>query len=72
MSEVNLMKQKEGEEQKEVDDKLQAAQQSIDSNNKFYSLEESMLKDQTDKTNIMISIIKGVLLYYTKRGGYRI
>ena len=72
MSEVNLMKQKEGEEQKEVDDKLQAAQQSIDSNNMFHSLEESMLKDQTDKTNIMISIIKGLLLYYTKRGGYRI
>ena len=53
---INLMKQKEGEEQKVIVNELNAVQFSMDSNN--------MLKDQTVKTDMMISYIKGEILYF--------
>ena len=55
------MKQKEGEEKKEVDDKPHAAQQRIDCKNMLHSEKESTLKDQTDKNNMLINITKGEL-----------
>ena len=61
MSEINLMKKKEGEEKKGVDDKPHAAQQRIDCKNMLHSEKESTLKDQTDKNNMLINIIKGEL-----------
>ena len=62
MSKINLMKQKGGEEKKGVDDEPQAAQQSIDYMNMLHSLEESMLKDLSGKSDMFFSIIKGELL----------
>ena len=62
MSKINLMKQKGGEEKKGVDDDPQAAQQSIDYMNMLHSLEESMLKDLSGKSDMFFSIIKGELL----------
>ena len=56
MSEINLMKQKEGEEKKVVFDKLNAAQLSMDFNN--------VLKDQTYKTDMLLSIIKGEIFKF--------
>ena len=45
---INLMIQKEGEEQKGFDDVIHAAQQHIDSINTVYILGVSWLKDETD------------------------
>ena len=59
------MKQKGGEEKKGVDDEPQAAQQSIDYMNMLHSLEESMLKDLSGKSDMFFSIIKGELLLST-------
>lgn len=53
---INLMKQKEGEEQKVIVNELNTVQFSMDSYN--------MLKDQTVKTDMMISFIKGEILYF--------
>jgi len=64
MSEINLIKQKEGEEKNGVDDEPQAAQQSIDYVNMLHSLEESMLKDLSGKSDMLLSIIKGELVLY--------
>ena len=58
------MKQKGGEEKKGVDDEPQAAQQSIDYMNMLHSLEESMLKDLSGKSDMFFSIIKGELLLH--------
>ena len=53
---INFMKQKEGEEQKVIVNELNTVQFSMDSYN--------MLKDQTVKTDMMISFIKGEILYF--------
>ena len=45
---INLMIQKEGEEQMWFDDVIHAAQQHIDSINTVYILGVSWLKDETD------------------------
>lgn len=58
------MKQKEGEEQKVIVNELNAVQFSMDSNN--------MLKDQTAKTDMMISYIKGEILYFIAGADIRI
>ena len=62
MSEINLMKLMEEEEQKGGDDQLNTDQQSIDSINILHTLDKSMPKDKTD---MLSSIIKGELLFYT-------
>ena len=64
MSEINLIKPKEGEEKNGVDDEPQASQQSIDYVNMLHSLEESMLKDLSGKSDMLLSIIKGELVLY--------
>ena len=64
MSKINLIKQKEGEEKNGVDDEPQASQQSIDYVNMLHSLEESMLKDLSGKSDMLLSIIKGELVLY--------
>ena len=48
IQQINLMIQKEGEEQKGLDDVIHAAQQHIDSINTVYTLGVSWLKDETD------------------------
>ena len=48
IQQINLMIQKEGEEQKGLDDLIHAAQQHIDSINSIYTLGVSWLKDDTD------------------------
>ena len=49
IQQINLMKEKEGEEQKGlVDDVIHAAQQHIDSINTVYLLGVSWLKDETE------------------------
>ncbi len=45
---INLMIQKEEEEQKRFDDVIHAAQQHIDSINTVYTLGVSWLEDETD------------------------
>ena len=47
IQQINLMIQKEGEEQKGFDDVIHAAQQHIDSVNTAYTLGVSWLKDET-------------------------
>ena len=47
IQQINLMIQKEGEEQKGFDDVIHAAQQHIDSINTVYALGVSWLKDET-------------------------
>ena len=57
IQQINLMKEKEGEEQKGlVDDVIHAAQQHIDSINTVYLLGVSWLKGETDFAR---SFIKG-------------
>ena len=63
MSEINLIKQKEGEEKNGVDDEPQASQQSIDYVNMLHSLEESMLKDLSGKSDMLFSISKIRLMH---------
>ena len=48
IQQINLMIQKEGEEQKGLDDVIHAAQQHIDSINTVYTLGVSWLKDETE------------------------
>ena len=48
IKQINLMIQKEGEEQKGFDDVIHAAQQHIDSINTVYTLGVSWLKDETE------------------------
>ena len=48
IQQINLMIQKEGEEQKGFDDVIHAAQQHIDSINTVYTLGVSWLKDETE------------------------
>jgi len=59
IQQINLMIQKEGEEQKRFDDVIHAAQQHIDSINTVYTLGVSWLKDDTD---FALSFIQGNLL----------
>jgi len=59
IQQINLI-QKEGEEQKWLDDVIHAAQQHIDSINTVYSLGVSWLKDETD---FALSLIQGILCY---------
>ena len=63
IQQINLMIQKEGEEQKGFDDVIHAAQQHIDSINTVFTLGVSWLKDETD---FALSFIQGNLL---KEGG---
>ena len=59
IQQINLMKQKEGEEQKGlVDDVIHAAQQHIDSINTVYLLGVSWLNDETE---FALSFIHGKL-----------
>ena len=51
---INLMIQKDGEEQKRLDDVIHAAQQHIDSINTVYILGVSWLKAETDVTPSLI------------------
>ena len=64
IQQINLMIQKEGEEQKGFGDVIHAAQQHIDSINTVYTLGVSWLKDDTD---FALSFIQGNLL---EEGGY--
>ena len=48
VQQINLMIQKEEEEQKRFDDVIHAAQQHIDSINTVYTLGVSWLEDETD------------------------
>ena len=59
IQQINLMIQKEGEEQKGFDDVIHAAQQHIDSINTVYILGVSWLKDEND---FALSFIQGNLL----------
>ena len=59
IQQINLMIQKEGEEQKGLDDVIHAAKQHIDSINTVYSLVLSWLKDDT---KFSIRLIKGKML----------
>ena len=61
IQQINLMIQKEGEEQKGFDDVIHAAQQHIDSINSIYALGVSWLKDDTDYA---VNFRKGKLLFY--------
>ena len=54
---INLMIQKEGEEQKGLDDVIHAAQQHIKTINSVYTLGVSWLKDETAYA---LSIIQGL------------
>jgi len=56
IQQINLMIQKEGEEQKRFDDVIHAAQQHIDSINTVYILGVSWLKDETE---FALGIIQG-------------
>ena len=58
IQQINLMVQKEGEEQKGFDDVIHAAQQHIDSINTVYTLGVSWLKDETD---FALSLIQGII-----------
>ena len=58
IQQINLMIQKEGEEQKGFDDVIHAAQQHIDSINTVYTLGVSWLKKETD---FALSLIQGIL-----------
>ena len=58
IQQINLMVQKEGEEQKGFDDVIHAAQQHIDSINTVYTLGLSWLKDETD---FALSLIQGII-----------
>ena len=60
IQQINLMVQKEGEEQKGFDDVIHAAQQHIDSINTVYTLGVSWLKDETD---FALSLIQGIICY---------
>ena len=59
IQQINLMIQKEGEEQKGLDDVIHAAQQHIDSINTVYTLGVSWLKDETE---FALTFIKGKYL----------
>ena len=56
IQQINLMIQKEGEEQKGFDDVIHAAQQHIDSINTVYTLGVSWLKDET---GFAFSLVQG-------------
>ena len=62
LQQINLMIQKEGEEQKGFDDVIHAAQQHIDSINSIYTLGVSWLKDDTD---FSLSFTKGESQFHT-------
>ena len=62
IQQINLMIQKEGEEQKGFDDVIHAAQQHIDSINSIYALGVSWLKDDT---NFSLSSVKGESRFHT-------
>ena len=62
LQQINLMIQKEGEEQKGFDDVIHAAQQHIDSINSIYTLGVSWLKDDTD---FSLSSTKGESQFHT-------
>ena len=57
IQQINLMIQKEGEEQKRFNDIIYAAQQHIDSINSVYTLGVSWLKDEAAYA---LSIIQGL------------
>ena len=59
IQQINLMIQKEGEEQKGFDDIIHAAQQHIKSVKSVYTLGLSWLKDETD---FALSIIEGKII----------
>ena len=63
IQQINLMIQKEGEEQKGFDDMIHAAQQHIDSINTVYTLGVSWLKDDTD---FALSFIQGSRGFFIK------
>ena len=58
IQQINLMKQKEEEEQKGFDDMIHAAQQHIDSINTVYLLGVSWLKDET---GFALKFLHGIL-----------
>ena len=60
IQQINLMIQKEGEEQKRFDDVIHAAQQHIDSITTVYTLGVSWLKDETD---FALGLIQGIICY---------
>ena len=60
IQQINLMIQKEGEEQKGFDDVIHAAQQHIDSITTVYTLGVSWLKDETD---FALGLIQGIICY---------
>ena len=59
IQQINLMIQKEGEEQKGFDDFIHAAQQHIDSINTVYTLGVSWLEDETD---FVLKAIQGKII----------
>ena len=58
IQQINLMTQKEGEEQKGFDDVIHAAQQHINSINTVYTLGVSWLKDET---GFALKFVHGIL-----------
>ena len=60
IQQINLMIQKEGEEQKRFYDVIHAAQQHIDSITTVYTLGVSWLKDETD---FALGLIQGIICY---------
>ena len=62
IQQINLMIQKEGEEQKGFDDVIHAAQQHIDSINTVYTLGVSWLKDETD---FALRFVQGKIYKYS-------
>ena len=63
IQQINQMIQKEGEEQKRLDDVIHAAQQHINSINTVYILGVSWLKDDTD---FALSFIQGSRGFFIK------
>ena len=64
IQQINLMIQKEGEEQKRFDDVIHAAQQHIDSINTVYTLGVSWLKDDTE---FAVRLTKGKMLISARK-----
>ena len=64
IQQINLMIQKEGEEQKGFDDVIHAAQQHIDSINTVYTLGVSWLKDETE---FALRLTKGKMLISARK-----
>ena len=59
IQQINLMKQKEGEEQKGLDDVIHAAQQHINAISTVYTLGVTWLKDDAIHALSLISLIEG-------------